>query len=337
MSAFRLGILACDSGLGHTSRSAVIGRALADLGAEVTIFCPASALSWARQIGGEKIYIEALETKDVIQALRRGAAPASEWIDRLPSPDAFDVFISDNLPDVLERYSDALLLGHFFWHEAIENMDRDYVRKMRTKLKRRRPNMVGSELFVAPYLDQQTNLHTVGVITPRRHQVLFEGRDALISCGTAGPAMEIGRSLVAEVVALGKVPFDVVHIDQPLIPANAPDWMVPADFSSDMYSRLQVAICRPGLGTVSEALSAGTRIFSLYESGNAELVFNGETLVRAGIGDNWSDDGSAAWAAAMQYAEDSVAQSNHRANALALSFTGADEAAKIILELGGAG
>jgi UDP-N-acetylglucosamine:LPS N-acetylglucosamine transferase len=149
--------------------------------------------------------------------------------------------------------------------------------------------------------------------------------------------MEIGRSLVAEVVALGKVPFDVVHIDQPLIPANAPDWMVPADFSSDMYSRLQVAICRPGLGTVSEALSAGTRIFSLYESGNAELVFNGETLVRAGIGDNWSDDGSAAWAAAMQYAEDSVAQSNHRANALALSFTGADEAAKIILELGGAG
>src|SRR5262249_53569756 len=127
------------------------------------------------------------DTGTSAMALRMGTPDAAQWNDRLPDLDGFDLVVSDNLPEVLARRPDAVLMGNFLWHEVIEGCDAAYVARARALLAQHRPSMIASTIFAAPYLSGSTRLQLVGLFGPPVRQTT-RGDDLLVAIGHGGEA-----------------------------------------------------------------------------------------------------------------------------------------------------
>ena len=113
------------------------------------------------------------------------------------------------------------------------------------------------------------------------------------------------------------------------MPAPAPDWLVPADYSVNMYDSLIAIVCRPGAGTVTDGLLSGARVFCFYEGDNREMANTAAALVEAGVGEDCKDVHSA-YAAAISFATDARARDRHRAAASGLAVNGHVQAAELL-------
>ena len=109
------------------------------------------------------------------------------------------------------------------------------------------------------------------------------------------------------------------------MPAGAPVWMKAATFNADMYKSLIAAICRPGVGTLTDCLWGGARVFCYFEAGNREMINNAEAVSKAGIGEN-SLTLKKAYDSAVIYFKDNKKQVNQFENLRKISFRGASEA-----------
>ena len=108
-----------------------------------------------------------------------------------------------------------------------------------------------------------------------------------------------------------------------------PDWVQPASFTPEMYGRLAAAINRPGVGTATDALLAGARLFMYYELNNLEMAYNAQRISERGLGEVFESIEDAWWAGLnfMQYR-------NTQTNVTslpAMEYDGADQAARILL------
>ena len=87
------------------------------------------------------------------------------------------------------------------------------------------------------------------------------------------------RELISDLLQNGPGEYRRVHVDSELLPENPPNWMVGADFSVNMYCRLKAAVCRPGLGVVTDLMTVGAGITPILENGNVEMAHN-STVVK---------------------------------------------------------
>lgn len=318
----RLCMVACDNGLGHVRRVAMVAAEVARLGGEVTVF---ARKEQARRFG---IVARHFETRTSQEALRRGDPEAWTWHDRLPPLDRYDLVVSDNLPEILLRRPDAVLMGSFLWHMALEGLPPARVNVVE-RLLRSRPVMLGSGLFASPSLLEVTRFVDVGLVTIGSSPA-GSGKDLLLSCGMSGACEDQVREGVRAILCRGPTPFRRVHIEPRLLPASAPDWMVAADFSRTMYAEIAVAVIRPGVGTATDAIHAGCRLLCFYENGNRELALNAGRIASQGLGD---DAGTVENALALAYGWDGTLSPSTPAS---LGVDGASRAAEYLLGLGAA-
>ena len=106
--------------------------------------------------------------------------------------------------------------------------------------------------------------------------------------------------------------------------------MMPANFTSQMYNNVLAVVIRPGVGTVTNSLIAGARVFSFYETGCCEMRENAQKITEAGYGFNASSI-EEAWESAITYATNHNAQNRHFYRLKELNVGGAEEAANILL------
>ena len=59
--------------------------------------------------------------------------------------------------------------------------------------------------------------------------------------------------------------FRYIHVDQQLMPKSNPGWFRKADYSIKMYSNIKAAICRPGLGVLTDLLTVGAKIYQFMK------------------------------------------------------------------------
>lgn len=244
-----------------------------------------SATILARQEHAAKFErkVKHFETRTSRNALQSGDPGACRWHERLPMLEGYDVVISDNLPDVLEIRNDAVLMGSFLWHQALEGIDAAYRRTAERLLDAYQPVMLGSGLFASELLRSSTRFVDVGLfeqstIAPGK------GTDLLVSCGYTDECLEQTQAAVRILATRGMPPYERVYVEPRALPDEHPDWIVPADFSAKMYSSLAAAVLRPGAGTVTDALQAGARLFCFYETGNGELKYNARQIEQHGYG-----------------------------------------------------
>lgn len=332
-------LIACSNGYGHIRRTAAIAAGLAARDVAVTWFAKGRAaesfLGWPGSRGAHRrIEIVDFDTQTSAAKLRSGAPEALQWHRRLPEMSGFDLVLSDNLPEILEIRGDAILCGHFFWHDVLDGLPEAYVARAQALIDRHRPVVISSDIFTMPVLERNTRLLRVGLFdlagkvassTPRRN--------LLIACGRGGEIKDDMKRLVASLAEASAVPFDTVFVEPDLMVARPPRWMAPAALSPDMYAGLLAAICRPGIGTVTDCLIAGARVFALGEAWNREMVHNSSRIAELGLGQACADASDAirqAWA----YAGDAPAHRRHlEAVARHCRPTGADEAVAYMLGL----
>lgn len=324
-------LIACSNGLGHIRRLIILSQALMRYGVEPTLFAPKKSVKkLSKTIPGKFPDIFEFDSKTT----------SSEWLDEsgfswykgLPDLSSYERVVSDNLIEILLVRPDAWLMGGFFWHESLSNFSVNRRLECIKILSDNRPNMISSELFAAEYFSEYTNLYKVGLFCAE-FSVDFnekENKNLLISCGKGGKVVEVAKKFVKKLSFKCSTPFDKIFVEPDIFPATAPTWMVPATFTPEMYSNVEAAITRPGVGTVTDVLSSGGRIFSYYEDENIEMQMNSKKIALAGVG--WgSSDIKNAWDRAVEYCENSNQKKEHKININKIDMNGAKEAARFVM------
>jgi hypothetical protein len=227
-----------------------------------------------------------------------------------------------------------VLSGHFLWHDALADIDADYRSRARELMQRHRPLIIATALFAAPALAGQGRVVPVGLFRAAPRATAAERSDLLVSAGTGVPGFAALDALVGRLLAGGRPPFERVYIEPRLMPAAPPAWLAPAPYTPEMYAGTLAAICRPGIGTLTDCLLSGVRVFAIGESGNEEMRTNVERLRAAGLGDGF-DDAQEALRAASGYRQDRSEQRQFHERISVLPDAGAAEAADCLLAMSG--
>ena len=268
------------------------------------------------------------DTETSADRLRTDPAHADRWLAKLPDLDGYDIVVSDNLPEILERRPDAVLVGHFLWHLALENVAPEYASRCQALLGAHRPKMIVTYLVADDRLKEWVEIHAVGLFGSAQNSSQPK-TNALISCGLGVTDFERERDFIARIATQAVPPFDMVYVEPRLLPATAPDWLMAAKFDDQMYRSLKAVVCRPGVGTLTDGLLSGARIFCFYESGNLEMVNNAQKLVAYGMGEDCITL-ETAWRRAREFAVSAQEYEDHE-NAIGRLETGGHEAAAELL------
>lgn len=279
-------IIVCDHGLGHVRRCALMAKEREKRGERVTIFAPRAAVKKVQIAipATAKLSIIDFETHTTPQRIRRGLPEATEWLDRLPNLDDFQTVICDNLPEILARRPDAVVSAQFFWHDVIEGAAENYAEFCEELLAQHKPAVVGCALFSMNAVRRQPGFKPVGLyknpdlIAAIEKTSPARRADLLVTGGTTPAARKQLNEVIDNLIKTGPSPYNRVHVDSDLIPSDAPSWMIVAQFSVEMYCQIKAAICRPGLGVLTDLITVGAEIFPVYEEGNMEMKNNAASL-----------------------------------------------------------
>ena len=279
-------IIVCDHGLGHLRRCALMAKEREKTGEHVTLFASRDSVERLQRavpsIAG--LTVSDLSTRTTPERFMKGLPRVIEWLDRLPDLDGFDTVICDNLPEILARRPHAIISAQFFWHDVIEGASREYAEYCEELLERHKPTVIGCEPFAMDAVRRQPAFQPVGLyqipelVAAAKATPMEKRTDLLVTGGTTPAVRHQLREVIHDRLQNGPGEYRLVHVDPELLPENAPDWMVRADFSISMYCRLKTAVCRPGLGVVTDVLTVGSRLISVVEEGNREMRHNAEVL-----------------------------------------------------------
>lgn len=287
MGVISTGILACDHGLGHIRRCALMAKQRESLGEKVTLFAPLRSI---RILETKFFSISGLSVCDfntgtTPKKIRQGLESSIEWLKRLPEINQYQVFICDNHPEILERRPDAIISGQFFWHDVINDASSDYVQYCNDLLSLHAPTVIGNDLFSMDAVRSQPGFRPVGhfelqELLEARERVNLDYRsDLLITGGSTTILINQLNLIIQDLIQQGRGEFHYVHVDPQLMPRDAPEWMKCADFSVKMFSSLKAAICRPGLGILTDLITMKVKTYLVFEEGNKEMLHNAKVMV----------------------------------------------------------
>jgi hypothetical protein len=273
-------IISCDHGLGHLRRSILFAG---KLGREemVHIYAPRESvlkLSESMEIPDNIHFID-LRTRSTPEGFRGKLDRITQWVDQLQSLDTYETVICDNLPEILLVRPDAIISAQFFWHDVIEGVSPDYNSMCQRLLHLHNPLVIGCATFSMDAVKRcnryvPASMYEIPELTVAARGNRGKGKGLLISGGSTEILKPRLTKIVEEFAQKRPKDFDRVFVDRYTMPSSAPDWMVLADFSISMYLAIRAAICRPGLGVVTDLLTVGAHIAPVYEVGNREMRHN---------------------------------------------------------------
>ncbi len=330
MGKKNVALFTCTNGYGHIKRLLLLSEALNYSGVNTVLFTPKSCAKLiAKKEGISTFNIVDFDTHTRKQDWLDESA--TKWIKLAPNLSKFDIVVSDNLIEILYIRPDAWLSGSFFWHDALDCFPVNLKEQSLALLKKYKPKMISSKLFTSDQLKAHVELYEVGLYSSNLFYNSSDSKkDALIACGFGGAVKNEASRFVANLAKEEKTNFNQVWVEPDILPINHPDWMIPATFTEEMYKKILVSIIRPGVGTITNSLSTGARIFPFFEYENFEMTLNASKIYSAGIADKTFSIAEA-WSQAEKYRVNYDLQKIHNKKLKFLDFDGANQAAKIIL------
>lgn len=218
------------------------------------------------------------------------------WLEHIPlKPLAeADFVISDNLSSILRIRPDAVLMGSFLWpdilHSRWQNNEtlRDYYREETTLLNKLRPPMICLGDMAMPYIEGYTRPVKTGWVVesfndnmPIRRKI----KNILIAGGGTGFADD---NLLAAARLILKDANYRLHASDKLIPRldTGGAGIEKFDFDGGAFRKIDLMICRPGIGSLTEAVKHHIPVLALNENNNPELDHNARRIETLGIGKN---------------------------------------------------
>lgn len=230
---------------------------------------------------------------------KKGGFQFYQWEEEWKMTEAFknaDLIISDNLVGVLQSRPDAILMGSFLWKDVYAHAYPDnpevqqFVARETQLLQQTRPPMLCVGDIAMPGVLQETEavpLPWFGWEAPCRTRKIQRLQTIAIQAGATDAAADRADQLALALarqntytIALPKSGIDRLHLrDHPHV--------IPFDFSSEAYRSCDLVVCRPGVGTITDCITAGTPMAFFYEPDNIEMSWNASRLAQKGIAQNW--------------------------------------------------
>ena len=281
-----IAVIACDHGLGHIRRSYLISLSLSRAN-KVTLFAPLSKISKLSLIlpPSESISFINLLTKSTPSLFARPFSEITNWLTQLNGIGAYDYVISDNLPEILSLRSDAILSAQFFWHRVVPSNPEyfSFCQKLITDFN---PLVFGCKHFAMPHIKDSINYCPVSLyknpnLIKTYSECLSQKKsDLLITGGSTTLLRSKLRPIVEKYLSRPSSSFRYIHVDPLLLPQSLPSWVRIASYSNEMYCAIKHAVCRPGLGTLTDLLTVGASASLLYESENSEMSHNAFVMLK---------------------------------------------------------
>lgn len=221
-----------------------------------------------------------------------------KWIKQLPTQllDSVDVVISDNLVPVLNYRYDTILMGSFLWAEIIPQLDSSIDEEKRQQfseieiqlLKKYSPPMICLKDMLMPYVRQYTIPVATGWmieedLVPIKKKSQRNG--ILVSGGGTGLLDDL---LVTVIKILLEKRSEKIFISSSIakkfeeLPQNVYEF----SYEEKAFRNLELMICRPGIGALTDAVTFGLPIVAVGSKSNMEMVFNAEQIPKLGFGIN---------------------------------------------------
>ena len=330
MAIKRVALIACSNGYGHVRRLLLLSEALNKLSVKCVLFAPRSSID--RLVKTENIIPPEMvnfDSKTTLSNWINGSAV--DWYKYLPDLKEFDVVVCDNLIEILNIRPDAWISGSFLWHESLENFPINLKIQSEQLLQCTNPRIISSKKFISKKLINKKNLYQVGLFSNRKEIPLNHNNksDFLISCGRGGLIEDETKRFVKKLSQDKIIPSKNVWVEPSIMPNNPPLWMKEATFNSKMYDNTIASIIRPGIGTITNSIASGAKIFTFQEPENKEMEENGKIIDKSNYGVSTSSI-RIAWNKAIKYAADDKAQEKYFNEIGSINLNGAKEAASII-------
>jgi len=290
VSAPDLLVIVAPNGLGHTRRTlGVVGR-LVERGADLRI--DVVAASWQRQAArswssgmlldraGDRIRWHLGITEPGVTWFSDPTPYAdgrlTGWerrLEALPELGTARVVLSDNLAGVLGPRPDARLAGSFLWCDVLGAAFPDdpavaaFVAHERDLLERHRPPMLCVRDLVMPGVRSATRTVEVGWMCPGHERAPRSASAVAVLGGRTGAADDRLGAVAGALEARG-----LPVVGQPER-AGAAGW-----------ERVAVAVCRPGVGTLTDCVQWGIPMVCVSEAGNIEMAHNAARIEALGFG-----------------------------------------------------
>ncbi|MBA7527728.1 hypothetical protein ES705_19906 [subsurface metagenome] len=302
----RIALIACANGLGHVKRLIKIVNRLAECipNAKPTLYCESWQVRSLEGWGEYRRFCTRLNAQIVPVSIpiRWASNPdyysgwLIEWHKSISAWELpqFDYILSDNLIEPLLYSNRVVLIGSFLWHDVLhiafpnKYEVQQYKQWAEEILRLTQPDMIVNQFFAMPAAELQANAFKVGIISfckinqSERRRLAPE--NVLIALGNTMEANKCLKWVITVTPALNEAGVRVFCpsrwygiLSQHCTKAEI------YDFDSPEFDKVDLAIIRAGLGTISDCIA--TKVPMLYvEEQNPEIKFNQQRLSQFGIG-----------------------------------------------------
>jgi hypothetical protein len=204
-----------------------------------------------------------------------------------------DIVISDNLVGALNIRSDTVLMGSFLWSDILEQAyhSRSAIQKFveweRGLLEKHNPQMLClSDLAMPGVLNRTNAVPLPWMCTDYNPTNLTKSKKPRVSF-QIGLTEAMKNWAVSVLPSLTSFPNYEICLPEYLmkyVPPGNRDNVRLFNFTQDDYDSCSLAICRPGVGTLTACVESGMPMILVYEEENAEMGHNAECIQKLGLG-----------------------------------------------------
>ena len=279
----KIAIIASNNGLGHIRRCIVLANSLSKK-FNVTLFCLKEKVEYFEINKKVKIInFEIKKYKNIIFNKKNNIHKFFIFKNK------FDIFLCDNYPEILNQQKNAIMVSNFFWHDILR-INTEYYKKLEKKIAKR--PIVANYLFVSKYLKKKFNIIPVGFYGKFLNTSFNDRKknSILLTFGTAKLSsqnkIEI-NSFLKNIIKLKDIKTPI-YLEPRYHQKNFEKFNIfKAKYDEKMYSKIAIAIIKPGLGTITDCLSRGITIMTYTKNQNKEFYENALILEKNNLGINF--------------------------------------------------
>lgn len=273
-----IGIIPCDNGLGHISRSIELANFLIKK-FRVTLYI-------SKELNNFKINKKVSLIKVESNFQLKNCNYNVNWYKKIKKINfkELDILISDNLPEAIFLHKKTIIYANFFWHEIL-NKEKYFSYLLKKKIIDDNIKIITNYMF-GNINSLKKNISKIGFIGKYTNQKISKKKGILISFGTS--KIDYKKNCQSILNTLQNQVFKdyIFYLDKNLFSKknNVFKNIRVADFSNKMFKNIKIALIKPGLGTIIDCLKRGIAINCFLQSNNKEFLNNAKILKSKKIG-----------------------------------------------------
>ena len=288
-----IGYLICPNGLGHLRRSiSVINEIILNKEVSITMYLDPNpyAKNLLNKINNKSKRIKMINVHlphpNYVKTIVRYMDIIKKFKNLLIN---HDLIISDNLiyPLIGVDNKKIIFISQFFWHDIFVNKlnseNKDLINIEKSFFENNSFPILGNKLFSMDYIKSSKNYIPIDNIKSPifRERVNFSYRNyVLLSDGTTGASSDFISSKLSLLKCFcNKYNLKIFVSPRIIFNNKSSDYEI-FDYKPQSFKKVLFAICRPGLGIISDLIYFSSVPIPIYSENNKELKFNKKILYK---------------------------------------------------------